>query len=322
MRKKSIMTVFSMVVVLMLAMAGFGVAGQPAPVKEINFSYVKSPFNLQIMIIKSQGLLEKEFEKDGVKVNWHEITSGAKQAEAMAAGCLDIATVMNSTSALLANAGGNPVRIVGGVSRPSRTFAIVGGKNGPKTVAELKGKTVAGPKGTVLHQMLVAALDKEGLKESDIKFVSMGLPKARTAMLGGQVDAALLAGSLVISSVEAGASVVTTADGLVTPKLVSASRDAFASENPDLVARYLSVFRQAMDYMRQNPEKAIEIGAKEHGISLADGKTLAEWADFTDHLERKDIDSMRQDLVFLKKNGMLKRDVDPAKVCLPSAFMQ
>ena len=291
-------------------------------IEEINVSYVKAPFNLQIMVMKSQGLLEKEFARDGIKINWHEIVSGAKQAQAMAARSLDIGSVMNSTSVLLANAGGNPVRIIGGVSRPEKTFAIVGRPNGPKSVAQLRGKIVAGPKGTVLHQLLVAALAREGMKESDIKFVSMGLAKARTAMLSGQVDAALLAASLVIKSTAAGATVLTTADGLVTPKLVSAVRLGFMTERPDLVARYLKVFRQAMDFVIKHPQKALDIGIKEHGISRADGQTLSDWAGFTTHLVKADIDSMRDDLAFLTEHGMLNKEVNPALVCLPSAFME
>ena len=54
--------------------------------KEVNIVYVKAPFNLQNMVIKDQKLLEKAFAKDGVKVNWKTITSGAQQSQAMAAG--------------------------------------------------------------------------------------------------------------------------------------------------------------------------------------------------------------------------------------------
>ena len=48
--------------------------------KEVNIVYVKAPFNLQNMVIKDQKLLEKAFAKDGVKVNWKTITSGAQQS--------------------------------------------------------------------------------------------------------------------------------------------------------------------------------------------------------------------------------------------------
>ncbi len=313
---------FSGTFVAMLLLALPSVPARAETVKEINVSYVKSPFNLQIMVMKSTKLLEQEFAADGIAVNWHEITSGAKQAEAMAAGSLDIASVINTTSVILANAGGNPVRIIGGVSRPSKTFAIVARKDGPKTIAELKGKMVAGPKGTVLHQTLLAALAKEGMKAGDVQFVSMDLPKARTAMLEGQVDAALLAASLIIKSVEADAHVLTTADGLVSPVLVSAAAADFAARHPDLVARYLKVFHQAMRFIEENKEQGLAIGIAEHGISMEEGRQLFEWSAFTDHLDKRDIASMREDIAFMRENQLMEKDLDPATVCLPAAFME
>ncbi len=124
----------------------------------LNISYVRSPFNLQMMVMKEHGILDKEMAKQNVDVKWHEITSGAKQAQALASGDLHIAGVMNTASVLMANGANNPpVRVIAGVSRPTDTFAIVGAKGGPKSVADLKGKKIAGPKGTVLHQTLVAA---------------------------------------------------------------------------------------------------------------------------------------------------------------------
>lgn len=303
------------VIVMLLA-----ISAAAASPDAINVSYVKAPFNLQIMVMQSKGMLEREFAADGITVNWREITSGAKQTQALAAGSLDIASVVNTTSVLLANAGGNPVRIIGGVSRPCESFAIVVGKDGPTSVAGLKGKTVAGPKGTVLHQLLVAALAREGLAESDVEFVQMNLPSARTAMLGGQVDAALLAASLVIKSVEAGARVLVTAKGLVTPILVSATSASFAAEHPDLVQRFMEVSRQAMTFIEQYQEEAIRIGAAEHGISVEDARTLFGWADFTTHLVPDDLKVMREDVAFLSDNGMLAKDVDPAALCLPEAF--
>jgi len=318
----SLSRIFSGAIAALLLLALPFVAARAETVKELNVSYVKSPFNLQIMVMKSKKMLDQEFAADGIAVNWHEITSGAKQAEAMAAGSLDIASVINTTSVLLANAGGNPVRVIGGVSRPSKTFAIVARKDGPKTIAGLKGKMVAGPKGTVLHQTLLAALAKEGMKADDVQFVSMDLPKARAAMLEGQVDAALLAASLIIKSVEAGAHVLTTADGLVAPVLVSAASADFSARHPDMVARYLKVFRQATRFIKENKEQALAIGIEEHGISMEEAAQLYDWAAFTDHLEGRDIASMRDDMAFMRENELIEKDLDPATVCLPAAFME
>ena len=45
------------------------------PIKELNISYVKPPFVLQLLVMKDHKLLEKEFQADGIKINWHESSS-------------------------------------------------------------------------------------------------------------------------------------------------------------------------------------------------------------------------------------------------------
>ncbi len=151
--------------------------------KEINISYVRSPFNLPLIIMKEKGMAEKAFGEKGIKVNYYEITSGAKQTEAIAAGSLDIASVINSVSVILANAAGNPVEIFSGFSKPEQMFTIMTTNPDVKTPADLKGKKVAGPKGTVLNELLVAALNKEGMTLDDIEYINMGIPNAVQAML-------------------------------------------------------------------------------------------------------------------------------------------
>ena len=64
----------------------------------LRICYVKSPFNLQHIVMKERGILEKHMEKLGVSVKWYDINSGATQAQAMASGDLDVSGVMNSTS--------------------------------------------------------------------------------------------------------------------------------------------------------------------------------------------------------------------------------
>jgi len=60
--------------------------GAPALPKEIRVSYAKSPFNLPLIVAARRGMLDGAFAAKGVAVKFFEIDSGAKQAEAMAAG--------------------------------------------------------------------------------------------------------------------------------------------------------------------------------------------------------------------------------------------
>ena len=185
-----------------------------AMAKTLNISYVRAPFNLQMIVLREHRLLEKHLKPLGVDVVWHEITSGSHQAQALASGDLD---VMNTTSVQLANAEGNPVQIIAGVSRPTDVFALVAAQGGVTSVRELKGKTVAGSKGTVLHQLLVAALAREGMSMQDIQFVQMGTEKAFAALQSRRVDAALLAANMVIKAQQEGGRILVTATGLVRP---------------------------------------------------------------------------------------------------------
>ncbi|MHC6203766.1 ABC transporter substrate-binding protein [Breznakiellaceae bacterium SP9] len=290
--------------------------------KEINVSYVESPFNLQCMVMHDQKLLEKAFASRNIRVNWHNINSGADQMQAMAAGSLDIGSVVNSTSIILANAAGNSVEIAAMVSRPKQSFALLVGPNGPKTVAELKGRTVAGPKGTVLQQMLVAALVSEGLRANDVNFIQMGLPEARAALLSGQIDGALQAAALIIRGQEAGLRVLLTADGYLTPLLLTAVRPAFARDYPELLQIYLDVQKEAATWILAHPDDAVAIGARYQQIAFEDGQRLYTWNGIASTLEESDVTALAVDVQFLLDQGMIERSVNPRDFIRPQAFAQ
>ena len=296
-----------------LAAASLSAAGgsDAAFPKEIRVSYARSPFNLPLIVAVRRGMLDEAFGAKGVAVKLFEIDSGAKQAEAMAAGSIDIAGVINNTSILLAAGGGNDLEIVSGFSSPTGLFAIVVKSPAIKSVADLKGRKVAGPKGTVLHQLLAAALQREGLSLRDLDFLQMDIPAARTALLSGQVDAALLAAANILSAKAAGATVLATAEGYVKPQLFVAARSAFIRDYPELVDLYVSVHRQALAWIAAHPEEALSLGAKELGISVAEAREMAEASHFAAELGPAEVAALGDDLRFLRAAGMLSAELDP-----------
>ena len=287
---------------------------------KINIVYVKAPFNLQNMVMKDQQMLEKAFKPYGTQIEWHTITSGAKQSQAMAAGAIDVSAVMNTASLLMANGAGNPVRIASGVSHPADTFAIVGAKGASYSVKDLKGKKIAGPRGTVLHQLLVAALLKEGLSVSDVTFVPMDIPAAMSAVVAGHADAALLAASAVIKAQNAGCKVITTAKGLVNVNLVMTAREGFAQDYPKALELIVKTQRESLQWINANWDKAVALGAKEHGISLEDAKKLASWSNYYNTLTNDDIRGLVDDQLFLVENGMMAQKVNVRTLVLPTAL--
>ena len=304
-------------VALSASLCAFSVMAK-AP-EQINILYVKAPVNLQNMVIKNQGLLEKAFAEDKTQINWKTITSGAKQAQAMAAGAIDVSAVMNTSSLLMANGAGNPIYVATGVSHPADTFAMVGKAGQKISVKDLKGKKVAGPRGTVLHQLLIAALVKNGMKPTDVQFVPMDIPSALSALTSGHVDAAMLAASAVIKAKKAGCEVITTAKDLVNVNLVMTTSEKFAKQYPEALKKVVAVHRQANEWIRNNWDEAVALGAKEHGISMEDAKQLAMWSNYYDKLTQADVDSLKLDQAFLIENGMMSKPVDVEKLVLPLA---
>ncbi|MEN6565998.1 MAG: NrtA/SsuA/CpmA family ABC transporter substrate-binding protein, partial [Veillonellales bacterium] len=190
---------YGLICMLLLALSGCGSAGKSAAPKvdTIHISYVKLPLNVPSIVEKKQGLFEQEFGRDNIKVEFPEITEGPKMTEALAAGSLDFCNALGGTSAILAAANGVDLKIIGIYSRAPRAFTIMARDPQIKTTADLRGKKVAGPKGTILHQLLLASLAKAGMTADDAAFINMGIPQGMAAMFSGNVDAALVAGPAV-----------------------------------------------------------------------------------------------------------------------------
>lgn len=288
--------------------------------KPLRISYVRAPFNLQLMVMKEKGILQKHLEPLGLQAQWPEITSGAKQAQALASGDLDIGGVMNTASVLMANGEGNPVRIIAGVARPTDVFAIVAAKGGPRAVADLKGKTVAGPKGTVLHQLLAAALAREGMSVQQVNFVQMDLPQAFAAVQSGKADAALLAANFVLNAQKDGAHVLARATGLLTPLLTMTASEKFLKAHPDRVQAVVAAHDEAWQWIQAHREEVIALGARLQNVSAQEARQLYDWTHFTQRLRESDFRAPEADMQFMLDNGMMRNRVDVRALVAPAAL--
>ena len=114
-------------------------------------------------------------------IKFYELTTGPEQTHALAAGELDFLHALGGTSAIIAASNGVDLKITNVYSRSPKGFMILS-KQELNTPESLRGKKIGGPKGTILHQLLVGYLGKGNLKEEDVEFINMGLPDALAAM--------------------------------------------------------------------------------------------------------------------------------------------
>ena len=280
----------------------------------ITITYVKAPLNVPSILEKKLAAFDKEFAKDNIKVSYPEITVGSKQTEAMAAGSLDFAHCLGGTSAILAAANGVDLKIISMYSRAPKAFVVLVKGTAIQNIADLKGKKVAGPKGTILHQLILAALAKNGLRPDDIQFVSMDLPSSAAALMNGSVDAALSAGPDAIRAEKAGARILTNGEGLVEATIVTAVRGDFLTKQPELVKRFLTVHQAAVAHIKANPEEALQLTAAETGLPLETVRQMLPWYDFDPTIKPSDIAELKRTQDFLIQNGMLKKSIEIEKI--------
>jgi len=262
-------------------------------------------------VLKEQGLLEKEFAKDGIAIRWVQTLGSNKALEFLNAGSIDFGSTAGS-AALLAKINGNPIKSIYVFSRPEWTALVTRKDSSIKTVADLKGKRVAVTRGTDPHIFLVRALLDAGLTEKDITPVLLQHPDGKTALIRGDVDAwAGLDPMMAQAEVEDGAKLFYRNAGYNTWGILNV-REEFLKDHPDLVRRVLAIYEEARKYSLANygEEKRVFIAATKLPEAVVD-KQLKERTELThSRIGAPQRDSILAAGLALQQAGVIKADVD------------
>jgi sulfonate transport system substrate-binding protein len=166
------------------ALAGVGASYGQDKVVRIGFQkYGK------LVLLKSKGTLEEKLKAAGYKVVWTEFPSGPPLLEALNVGAIDFGNT-GEAPPIFAQAAGAPIQYVAYEPPAPKGEAILVPKDSKLTsVADLKGKKIALNKGSNVHYLLVKALEKAGIKYSEVEPVFLAPADARAAFERGAVDA-------------------------------------------------------------------------------------------------------------------------------------
>src|ERR1700683_2795901 len=179
---KSLLRLFAPVAIAAAMLAGFTVGSAEAAEKVVRVGYQKYG---TFLLLKARGLLEKKLEPLGFSVAWTEFPGGPQLLEALNVGALDFG-IPGEPPPIFAQAAGAPLVYVGNEPPAPRGEAILVPKDSPiHSVADLKGKSIALNKGSNVHYLLVKALEKAGVKYSDIEPVFLAPADARAAFERG-----------------------------------------------------------------------------------------------------------------------------------------
>jgi sulfonate transport system substrate-binding protein len=123
------------------------------------------------------------------KIEWKEFPAAAPLLEALGAGAIDTGLVGDApfTFAAAANV---PVKAIGAIRQSREGLAIlVPRESSIRGFEDLKGKKIATGRGSIGHQLILAALESRGWSASDVQIVFLAPSDAKVAYTQGSVDA-------------------------------------------------------------------------------------------------------------------------------------
>lgn len=294
---------------LLMFAAFFFCHATDAAEKEIRIALWKLPLNIPAMAAMDENAYEKAFSGDR-KIDYIQLPSGPKQIQAMAAGALDISEGIGASAALVGIANGAKIKIIGVTSRSPKAFAVMVLDPAIKNAGDLKGKKVAGLRGSVVHELLLIYLAEAGLSENDIEFFPMTLHAAASALIGRRVDAALLVGTEVVKAQSAGAKILADGEGRLNGLSLIAARADFLEKNQPAVHKYLATREQIVERLRKNPDAFVPLVMNETGLSEVEAKKLMKLYDFDSQITSKDLEELRSTYLYLEKGNYIKKSVD------------
>lgn len=268
-------------------------------------------YNPVSIALKNQGLLEKEFEKDGIKITWVQSLGSNKALEFLNASSLEFGSTAGA-AALVGKINGNPIKSIYVYSRPEWATLVTRPDTGIKTVADLKGKRVAATRGTDPHIFLIRALQEAGQSEKDITLVLLQHGDGKAALLRGDVDAWAGLDPLTASAEIENGAILFHRNKEANSWGVLNVREAFAKQHADVVKRVLAAYEQAREWSIAHPEdlkkQLVEV------TKLPDAVIERQLKERTD-LSHSKIGQQQKDTILaaglaLQKAGVIKEDVN------------
>jgi sulfonate transport system substrate-binding protein len=254
-------------IVAAVAIASANAAIAQTPSDQIRIGYQKS--STLTAILKTNGELEKALAPLGVRVSWHEFTSGLPLLEAINTGNIDFGADVADTVPLFAQAAGAKLAYVAEESAsPSAQAILVDAESPIKTLADLKGRKIAVTKGAGSHFLLLAALAKSGLSFKDISPAYLTPADGRAAFIGGNVDAWVAWDPFLTSAQRQSKARVLSdgSNGLASYKRYYLSSAAYADRRGDVLNAIFGKLDETGKWVKAHPKDAATLLAGLWGI--------------------------------------------------------
>lgn len=207
-----------------------------------------------------KGIFQEELKKYGIEeIETVGFPNGPDQTEALISGRLDFGS-LGDTPAILARSSGAKTRLITQQVTDLVGY-LIGKKDGPKTLKDLEGKTIAIQKGSYMHRYIVGLLNAEGIK---VKYVHMLRPDGEAALARGEVDAMTNSGVPSFKLLDQGFPLLD--DSSKHPELLGTSTtvvaESYLEKFPDFPRLWNEIRLKALEDAKQHEDEYYEFLAQ------------------------------------------------------------
>ncbi len=274
------------------------------------FTYVTAPLNVPTIIEKEKSIFADTFADMGIAVEYAELTSGADQTQALASGDVQVLYAVGATSVILSAANEADIKVLNLYSRSPKAFCMYAQDEALKSPEALRGKTIAGPVGTNLHELLVAYLATADMTLGDVNYVNMSIPEAKAALDGGSIDVAMVAGATAYVAKQQGYHLVADGEGLIDAIIAVAVTDEFYHAHPEVIEKIGEAQDEIAAFIEENETETLEIVAETLDLDIAAVEEMVKYYDFSTELTEADKAGFQRTADFMFENGMIEAELD------------
>jgi ABC-type nitrate/sulfonate/bicarbonate transport system substrate-binding protein len=207
------------------------------------------------------GMRKGFFAKNGLEIESIAFAGDARMQQAMASDSLDIALGSGPAMAFIVK--GSPIKAVAAMAGPPLLLAIVVRPDGPKTVADLKGKKISvSTAGSLTYWLVSETSRRQGWGPKGIDIAPMGaMPGQIAALKRGDIDGAIMdiGNAFELEKRGEGRILVRFTDIKDFHIHVIFATDKLIADRPEAVRGFLRGWFETIAFMRKNKAETVAI---------------------------------------------------------------
>ncbi|MDX3929122.1 MAG: aliphatic sulfonate ABC transporter substrate-binding protein [Shinella sp.] len=249
-----------------------------AQLTQLRIGYQKT--NLPV-IAQQQKVIETALEPKGVTVSWVEFTAGPPLVEALNVGSVDVGWTGDAPP-IFGQASGSAIVYAAALPSNGEGEAIfVKPESSYRSLADLKGKKIGVGKGTSAHNLLVAALEKEGIGYDEITPVYLSPADAAAAFASDKIDAwSVWDPFFAIAETRYQPRVLARSSEVLNVNTYFLANRDFAADHPEAITTTISALAEAAQWADRNRDKVAEALHEVTGVPLEAQKLAADRSKF------------------------------------------